>query len=153
MSEETKLDPTHAIARRTLRTLGPLLAGIGLLLIIVGAGSFFASFGSFEPPRFFWCAFLGMPLLFLGIVLCGLGFQGAIARYQAGEVSPVAKDTVDYLAEGTQGAVKTIAAAVGEGLVAGMSSLRESHKRCSRCGRANDVDAKFCKDCGAAMEG
>ena len=106
---------------------GPILAGIGLLLIIIGIGSFFASFGSFQPPRFFWCAFLGMPFLFVGLVLCGFGFQGAVLRYQLGEVAPVTKDTFNYLAEGTQEGMKTVATTIGEGIAAGMSG--SGHRR------------------------
>ena len=151
MSEETNLDPQHTSTRTTLRMLGPILAGIGLLLIVIGTASFFASFGSFGPPRYFWCAFLGMPLLFVGLVMCGLAFQGAIARYQAGEVAPVAKDTINYLAEGTQEGVKTVATAIGEGIAAGMSGSRKADNRCPRCSHSNDADAKYCKNCGAAL--
>jgi hypothetical protein len=70
-------------------------AGVRLLFMIVGYGSFFASFGSFEPPRFFWCAFVGMPLLFVGIVMCMFGYLGAFQRYVTGESAPVAKDVVN----------------------------------------------------------
>ncbi|MGO9110750.1 MAG: zinc-ribbon domain-containing protein [Thermoguttaceae bacterium] len=151
MSEETKLDPLHASTRRTLRMLGPILAGIGLLLMIIGIGSFFASFGSFQPPRFFWCAFLGAPLLFVGLVICGFAFQGAVLRYQVGEVAPVAKDAINYMAEGTQEGVKTFAAALGEGLAAGMGGSRKADNRCPKCSHSNDADAKFCKNCGIAF--
>ena len=151
MNEETKIDPKHSSTRRTLRTLGPILAGIGLLLIVIGVGSFFASFGSFEPPRYFWCAFLGMPLLFVGLAMCSFAFQGAILRYQAGEVAPVAKDTINYMAEGTREGVKTVATAFGEGIAAGMNNPRKADNHCPRCGHSNDADAKFCKNCGAAL--
>jgi len=151
MSEETKVDPKHTSTRRVLRMLGPILAGIGLLLTIIGIASFFASFVSFGPPRCFWCAFLGMPLLFVGLVICGFAFQGAIARYQAGEVAPVAKDTINYLAEGTKEGVKTVATAISEGMATGMSGSRKADTCCPRCSHSNDADAKFCKNCGAAL--
>jgi hypothetical protein len=151
MSEETKLDPKHSSTRRTLRTLGPVIAGIGLLFTIVGIVNFFMSFGSFEPPRYFWCAFLGMFLLFVGLAICGFAFLGAITRYQAGEVTPVAKDTFNYLAEGTQEGVKTVATAIGEGIAAGMGGSRKADDRCPKCSHPNDADAKFCKNCGAAL--
>jgi len=151
MNEETKLDPKHQDTRRILRTIGPPLAGIGLLLMIVGLGSFFASMGSFAPPRFFWCAFVGMPLLFVGLVLSLLGFQGAIFRYQAGEIAPVAKDTFNYLADGTQEGVRTVACAVGEGLAAGMGGHKKTGNPCPKCRQPNDLDAKFCKQCGGAL--
>jgi hypothetical protein len=151
MNEETNLDPNHTSTRRILRRLGPIVAGIGLLLTVIGIGSFFASFGSFGPPRYFWCAFLGMPLLFVGLVLCGFAFQGAIARYQAGEVAPVAKDAFNYMAEGTQEGVKTVATAVAEGIAAGVAGPRKADSPCPRCSHSNDADAKFCKNCGAVL--
>jgi hypothetical protein len=146
MSEETKIDPKHSTTRTILRILGPTLAGIGLLLIIVGFGSFFSSFGGFEPPRYFWCAFVGMPLLFIGVALSMSAFLGSFARYFSGEAAPIQKDTFNYLAEGTKGGVRTIAEAIGEGL-----SAARAVATCRRCNQANDADAKFCKNCGAPM--
>jgi heme/copper-type cytochrome/quinol oxidase subunit 1 len=78
--------------------------------------SFFSAFGGAGVPRFFWCCFVGMPLLFAGIVMCMFGFMGAIARYAAAEQVPVATDAINDLAEGTKGAVKTVARAVAEGV-------------------------------------
>ena len=156
MSEETKLDPKHTSTRWILRTLGPIVAGIGVLLIIIGFDSILSSVGSiqdgsFQQPRFFWCAFVGMPLLFVGLVICGFAFLGAMTRYQAGEVAPVAKDTFNYLAEGTQEGMKTVATALGEGIAVGMSGFRKADNRCPKCSHSNDADAKFCKNCGAAL--
>jgi hypothetical protein len=151
MSEETKIDPKHASTRLVLRTLGPVLAGAGLLLVVVGFGSFFSSFGTPEPPRYFWCAFLGIPLLFVGGALCMFGFMGAYFRYFFGEAAPVQKDAFNYLAEGTKGGVKTFATAVGEGLATGMRTEGKPGPWCPRCGQGNDADAKFCKGCGTAL--
>jgi len=100
--------------------------------MVIGLGSFFTSFGSFEPPRYFWCCFVGAPLLFAGLVISGFAFQGAIFRYQVGEVAPVAKDAFTYMAEGTQQGVKTVATAIGEGLAAGMSGSRKMDNRCPK---------------------
>ncbi len=151
MSEETQLDPKHTTTRQILRKLGPVLVGVGLLFVLIGFGSFFAALGSFEPPRYFWCAFLGMPILFVGIVLCSFAYRGAIFRYQVGEIAPVAKDTFNYLAEGTQEGMKTVATSIGAGIAAGMSGAGTAANRCSKCRHGNDADAKFCKNCGAAL--
>ena len=48
--------------------------------------------------------------------MCMFGFMGAVARYTAAEHVPVAADAINDLAEGTQGAVKTVARAVAEGV-------------------------------------
>jgi hypothetical protein len=153
MSEEEKINPGHTQVRFVLRFVGPLVLAIGLLFVAVGFGSFFSSMGSFEPPRYFWCAFAGMPLIFAGGVMCQYAFLGAVLRYQAGEAAPVGKDTFNYLAEGTQGGVRTMASAFGAGLNEGIAgaSGTEATQACPACGHPNDTDAKFCDDCGAAM--
>jgi hypothetical protein len=153
MGEEQKIDPKHSTTRSVLRTLGPALAVLGLLLIAVGMVSFFSAFGTFEPPRYFWCVFLGMPVLFVGVVLCMMGFLGLFARYVSGEAAPVQKDTFNYLAEGTKGGVKTLAQAVGEGLAAGRGGVGKAQARCPRCDHGNDADARFCNKCGTPLAG
>jgi hypothetical protein len=90
----------------------------GLILTGIGMVSFFRSFGSGEFPRLFWCCFVGMPLLFVGGVMGFFGFLGAVTRYTAAEQIPVAVDAVHDLAEGAQGAVKTVARSVAEGVQA-----------------------------------
>ena len=107
--------PKHKGIRSFLRVAGPLVAGVGLIFLIIGMVSFFSAFGS-GPPRLFWCCFVGMPLLFVGGVMCMFGFIGAVSRYTAAEQVPVATDAINDLAEGTQGAVKTVARAVAEGV-------------------------------------
>lgn len=151
MSGDNKVDPGHDDTRDLLRLLGILLTGAGLLLTLIGLGSFFAAFGGSGFAQYFWCAFLGLPLLGVGLNLCRLGFQGAIARYQAGEVAPVAKDAINYLSDGAQEGVKTVATAVGEGLASGFQHPEKSHVHCPKCNLANDSDARFCKHCGTAL--
>jgi RNA polymerase subunit RPABC4/transcription elongation factor Spt4 len=91
------------------------------------------------------------------------GYAGAMARYQAAEIAPVQKDTFNYVADGTQEGVKTAAKAVGEGLssglaaggMAGIGSSGEDNEpgvRCHKCNFVETSDAKFCSNCGAAME-
>ncbi len=117
MNENKLPSAQHSNIRAVLRVGGPMSAGVGLLFTIVGIGSFFASFGTFEPPRFFWCAFVGMPLLFVGMVMCMFGYLGAFQRYVAGETAPVAKDVVNYMGENIQPGVKAVAKAVTEGVI------------------------------------
>lgn len=145
------IDCQHQQTRSTLRLLGPCIAGVGLVFLIIGIGSFFSSFGSFGPPRYFWCAFVGMPLLFVGGVLSKFAFLGSMTRYMANEVAPVGKDTFNYMATGTKGAVRDLASAVGEGLRSGVPAQASEVVRCHKCNEANDGDAKFCKNCGEAL--
>jgi hypothetical protein len=148
MNEESKIDPKHPTTRGVLRVLGPAVAGVGLVLVVVGVGSFFSAVGSFGPPRYFWCVFLGIPLLFVGTAMCMFGFLGALARYVSGEAAPVQKDTFNYLAGGTREGVRAIASAVGEGLAAGKAAVT-----CHRCGHGNAAGGSFCSKCGSALDG
>jgi hypothetical protein len=150
--EERKLNSRHPHIRQVLRLLGPMTAGLGLLLIVIGMASFFSSFGSFGPPRYFWCAFVGMPLLGLGVAMTKFGYLGAITRYYAGEVAPVGKDTFNYLAEGTQTGVRTAARSLAEGLAAGGFGGSRATVACQNCSHPNDEDARFCGQCGTALQ-
>ncbi len=146
------IDPKHEQTRRILRLIGIPLLILGVALVVIGIVSFFRAFGGMEPPRHFWCAFLGMPILFVGGVLTSYGFMGSVMRYSAQETAPVGKDTFNYLAEGTKDSVKTLASAVGEGLRAGSPSASASPQiRCHKCNTANPSDAKFCNGCGASL--
>jgi cytochrome c biogenesis factor len=116
--------PQHKRTRLFLRVVGPIVAAIGLMFLIIALVSFFSAFNSFgsggfgspEPLRYFWCVFVGMPLLFVGFVMCSFGYMGAVARYAAVEQVPVATDAIHDLADGTQGVVKTLARSVAEGV-------------------------------------
>jgi hypothetical protein len=108
--------PRHKGTRSFLRVAGTLVAAVGLLFLIIGLVSFLSALGGGGSPRLFWCCFVGMPLLFVGGGMCMFGFMGAVARYAAVEQVPVAMDAINDLAEGTQGAVKTVARAVAEGV-------------------------------------
>lgn len=108
--------PKHRAIRSFLRVAGPVVLLVGLIFFGVGLISFFSAMGGNGEPRLFWCCFVGMPLMFLGTAMCMFGFVGALARYSAAEQVPVATDAINDLAAGTQGAVKTVARAVAEGL-------------------------------------
>jgi hypothetical protein len=172
------IDPGHNSVRNTLRVVGPVISLIGLIFVIVGIADFFRAFGGFGPPKLFWCAFVGMPLLFVGLVLSSYGYMGKVSRYVAEETAPVGKDTFNYLADGTREGIKTVASAIGQGLrEGGLGSGSPTMVRCPRCSvlapayagmfcsecgqvlgkpcphcrKLNDPDAKFCDNCGQAF--
>ncbi len=148
------LDSRHESKRNFCRRLGICLVIAGGSLIAIGLGSFFMSMGSMSPPRFFWCAFLGGPVFIAGVSLTQFGFIGALFRYTAGETAPVAKDTFNYMADGTQEGVKTMAAAIGSGLSEGLGGGAggQTAVRCPKCNHLNEADSKFCSDCGSALQ-
>lgn len=150
MSNNHRIDPGHPGVRGILRIMGPLTLAVGVIFLLVGGVNFFSSMNSFREPSLFWCLFIGAPLLPFGLAITHFAYMGAIARYTAQEYAPVAKDTVNYMAEETSGAVKTIAGAIGEG-------LREAHPAmpgeipCPQCQTANPRRARFCNQCGASL--
>ena len=160
MYNKGEIDPGHRGPRNFFRAVGPVVAVIGLILIVVGIGSFFskaAKFGDpsdeFGPPKYFWCVFVGIPVLFVGLVLSKFGYMGKVARYVAQEIAPVGKDTFNYMAEGTKDGVRTVAGAIGEGLREGMSGESGAPSvRCHKCNALVDEGAKFCSDCGTSLE-
>ena len=145
------LDPGHDDVRGLLRTVGPVLLLAGLIFMAVGVVSFFSAFGSFGPPRYFWCCFVGIPLMAIGGAVCKFAFMGAVSRYIADEVAPVGKDVINYMADGTQGAVRQVAAAVGEGLREGTAGQAAPSARCPQCHTVNEASANFCKSCGSPL--
>ena len=150
MRPENQIDPQHNEKRGILRVLGPVIFVVGLIFFITCLVSFFTAMSGHGFPRLFWCGFVGLPLMWLGSVLCGAGFIGAAARYLAGESAPVAKDTFNYMADGTKESVKTVATAVGEGLAA--SGIGKPVQiRCHKCNEPNDANSKFCKACGTSL--
>lgn len=132
--------------RSALRTLGPVLVVVGLICLIVAVVNFFGSMGSFGgPPKLFWLAFVGMPLLAVGLGMTKAGYAGKIARYYGREVGPAASATFNDIAKDSGPGVRAVAGAVRDGMA------DEAGSRCPACGAANDADAKFCAGCGAAL--
>lgn len=147
MRDEERLNQGHSQIRGTLRVIGPLVVLTGAVFMAIGLISFFSSFGTFAPPKYFWCCFVGIPLLGVGLMITKFAYMGAVLRFVAGESAPVAKDTINYMADGTRGAVRTVAGAIREGF----SGEEPSAARCPKCGSDNDAGAKFCDQCGANL--
>lgn len=99
------------------------------------------SFGGGEMPSLFWCAFVGMPVFVIGLGLTFTAFRREIATYHKNESAPV----VNEFAEDIKPAVQSVASAVREADSAAQGAP------CPSCGEQNDTDAKFCKNCGAAL--
>jgi hypothetical protein len=117
MNEDRLKSPQHSNIGAILRVAGPVVAIVGLVFTIVGFGSLFASAGSFEPPRYFWCGFVGLPLIFVGGTMCMLGFLGAFQRFVANESLPVANDVFNEMGEAVRPGIKAMAKAVAEGVI------------------------------------
>ena len=121
MNERRLPSPHHQTIRTVLRIGGPILLVVGLIFMITGLVSFFSAVGSFEGPRLFWMVFLGMPILFAGLVMTKAGYLGDIYRYIATEAAPVGTDAFNEIAEGIQPGVRNLARSVTEGVAEGQT--------------------------------
>jgi len=154
--EEEKIDPGHRGMRDALRVIGPIVAVVGGIFVIVGLASFFSAFGGSGPPKRFWCAFVGGPILMAGIGMTKFAYMGKVARYVAGEIAPVGKDTFNYMADGTKDGVRTVATAIGQGIGAGIGGAagvggQQTKVRCHKCNTLVEEDSKFCSKCGTPL--
>lgn len=139
--------------RSTLRRLGLLLGIAGALLVLLGFGTFAVRMDSFSgPPTWSLLAFGGGGLLaVIGFAMASMGYQGAVARFSAGEQAPVLKDTAHYLSDGQgiAGVGRTRSDAIGGETIA--TGATGTGPFCRQCGTRNDDTARFCDSCGTAM--
>lgn len=140
-----EIDQNHSKKRNTLRYIGVPVLIIGVLLVIIGFTQFISPNSEFGEG--FGKFALGLPFIFIGSVLTGYGYMGSVVRYQAGEMAPVAKDTVNYMVDGTKESIKTVAQSIHEGI----HGDQGANVICSSCSTMNDKDSKFCKNCGANL--
>lgn len=66
---------------------------------------------------------------------------------KAGELSPVAKDTAEYLTEGKGMGMGNLGVTSGTTPQGGVAA----GPFCRSCGTRNDADARFCDSCGTTM--
>lgn len=153
-NDEEKLNTNHKKTRNKLRKIGPTCVILGLALIAYGLYGMFSG-EIFDNTLMGFAPFVGMAILFVGAVTSMMGFGGAVARYQAGEMAPVAKDTVNYMADGTKDAVQTLAKSLGQGISEGMNAGANTDTQqpatCPKCKTENDHDAKFCDSCAQPL--
>jgi hypothetical protein len=149
----------RAGSRTALRVLGFLCAGLGLVLVVSGFASVASSMNNppFEPQPTptIWPAFVGMPLLGLGIVLLAIGFLGAGARFVSSEVAPSLNRGSAALGFG--GPAAPACPACGGSNPAGGAFCQSCgaplNRVCASCQRANDATARFCAGCGRPISG
>lgn len=165
-----RIDPGHESKRQTMTILGIILIIAGGILLIVGITTFAQPFTTssrefFADPdgvmdRNSSAGFGGIAMIglggfaaMIGISLLTFANRGKIARYQAGEIAPVAKDTFNYVAKESSEGVKHLAGAIAEGVRSSQSAPPNTPKevvkvKCRSCGYLESEDAVFCSSCG-----
>jgi ribosomal protein L40E len=113
------------------RALGIILVGLGVILTVVGAVSLVSSWGTIGGSRYFWAAYLGLPLIALGSVLTQSRNLSADRLSTSGDRNQTVND--------------------GVSAASGQTPL-ETTIDCQRCHAPNPGDAKFCNQCGNALK-
>lgn len=138
-------------AKLVLKIIGFIALPAGVISTITGFNSIFgnhmhndypfpnhSSFGQEKPHLIF----IGFILIFIGLTCLGYAYMGKVARYTASEMAPVAKDTTNYMIDGTK-----------EEIVDLVSRIKgNNQKSCPYCGDDNDFDAVFCDNCGRSLK-
>jgi hypothetical protein len=148
LHQRRHLDPAgrHTGRRNVLRTIGPMVLVIGLGSLAWGLYDIFVV----GNMGFHFAPFVGMLLIFIGASMTMMGFAGAMMRYQANEMAPVAMDAFNDVATGTQQGVRTASRAFASGLREGFTETGDAIA-CPSCGHANDPGSKFCDQCGVPL--
>jgi uncharacterized membrane protein len=141
-------------AKRVLKIVGFISLILGIILTVAGFISVFNDFNdSGEPfllpheiprhrPGNPGLIFLGFPLIFIGGVCLSYAYMGKVARYTASEMAPVAKDTANYMIDGTKDEIIDL-----------ISKIKGNTKiNCPYCGDENDSDAVYCDYCGRKLK-
>lgn len=126
----------HRKIKLILKVIGILMILTGLVLIIIGSINYSSSFrnldtqtSNLKPQKFFFLIFAGVPFLGFGGTILTFGFQREINTYQKNENIAILQD---------------IAGKINE-------EIKERNKVtsvCETCKEANDVNNKFCHNCG-----
>lgn len=147
----------HKQNRTIIRSIGAILTVVGGMMFLKGISFLFSltTAGPMEMAMnggttFIWAVF-GLPLTGLGLQLLLVGYIGKIARYQANEMGPVGKDTLNYVARETKGSVQNLAEAIGAGLRGESPNAERMTRTCHRCGNNASSDDSFCDQCGASL--
>ena len=127
----------HERNKKKFKLLGSITLTIGICFTIIGFISFFSSFNSFEPPKYFWCCFIGFPLIGFGASLLALGYRKEVMRYMKNESLPIYKETYQEIKPELK---ETINIIKGNGYVI-----------CHFCQTENDANSKYCKKCGGVI--
>ena len=154
-----EINPNHKQKRTIIRIVGFVFIGIAIILAISAFNT------PSTKPEDFLSGNVGMNQIekegmskftkiggamfsgFIGFACLAFGYQGAVARYQAGEMAPVAKDTFNYMANETQDGVRTIGRAFSEGIKDSSSVKEIIYVLCPKCRTKNEDNSKFCKEC------
>lgn len=125
---------------------------IGIILIITGITlSVIAVSNMMSHSNLFFLGFIGLPLIFVGLVCTMFGFMKKFNSFTASQVAPVQKDVANYMLDGTREEMGKTAKTIFSSIDTSNAKSEKQSKRCPRCGELNDSTAKFCDNCGTPL--
>lgn len=147
MNEEEK--KRHENTKKKLKVTGTILLVIGIVCEIAGMLDIFIVANiQGRMPFLFFLAFLGAPLIMVGIVMLIFACRREILSYTKNEVVPVVNDAAQELTP----AIKSVMTAVKDGLKVEESVTAAPHGTvCPACGAVNQPKNKFCDKCGVKL--
>ncbi len=158
--------------KKKMKVLGFAMLIAGVALAATAFVDFFVAIARISRgigsgmPRLFFLGFIGLPLIAFGSAILKFAYMGKIARYTSNEVSPVIKDTANFLLDGTRDSIAGVFEGIKEGpgmkcRFCGEVNKKDSRfcdncgkplaKICLSCSTANDADAKYCRNCGKTL--
>lgn len=149
------LSPNHQRKRARLSALSLILLLVGVPILLFGVYSFGSGFFTTreeffanssqvmdQSKRFGFvgivCIGIGGMFSALGIKILFFSHAGKIARYAAGELTPIAHDVG-----------KSLAPTIGE--IVKQARGDDGRVLCGKCDTGNNANASFCDGCGAKL--
>ena len=160
-----------------LTIVGVILLVVGVILLIKGFKNF-TSLSGMDVNHVFnegqsrvgymagggFCAVIGLAMCVVGIRLILVAHAREIAAFGASTIAPVAGETAGYMVNAVtpsiSKAVETMSESIAKGVSKGKNEnvkatenlAKEKQLKCPKCGELNDVDAKFCNNCGVKFK-
>lgn len=146
-----KKDEKNPIRNSKIKGVMIGLIVVGSLLIIGGIAFCVVSVvsmgsGNMEFPYF---GFIGIPLLFVGSMCLMFGILGPLTKFMQNTVAPLQRNYINYMREETAESAKGYYSDIASGVKEGLKGTNKIV--CPNCKHENEEGAKFCNQCGQAL--
>jgi len=119
---------------------------VGGVFSAIGLSSLFISVGTADQPHYFWCFYIGGPVIAIGFALLSYGCMGEATQHSAPR-APLT-DWLDH----DEGTTASPPSSTGTGTDAATPAVGTTSILCPQCGHTNHDAAKFCETCGTPLE-
>lgn len=160
------MSDNHENNKKKLKIIGIIILVIGIIFALAGFISFFTAIGEGAGfPRYFWMAFVGLPLCGVGGMLLSFAYKREISTFVKNESVPVINEAAEELTPAVKAVVKAVRDDGGsvKGITCECGEVnppdckfctkcgKPLYSACPNCGAAVDADDKFCGNCGSKI--